>query len=402
MNDFNATPVPRVSQDPKDPAFSANPYPFYSEIRALGDFVYWEDLEMIVATTHVASTAVLRSQDLGRERPAERKSAIAAELGPFERLEKYSLLELEPPEHTRLRQIAMAGMGRERVAPMGPRISNISDALIDAFPSGEFDLLEAFAKPLPAIAIANFLGVPEEMAPQLQSWSNDMVAMYQSRRDTEIEQRAATASQEFRDYLSDYIKVRRASPGNGFLDDLIALEADGQSMSEDELISTVVLLLNAGHEATVHTIGSAVSLVADHPDRALILSPPHIADTVEECLRFKPPLHLFTRFAKETTDVMGCAIQKGQEIGCLLGSACRDDSVWPDADKFDPFRARRQHLAFGSGIHVCIGASLARLELQIALPVLFSRCPKLRLSRTPKDANLYHFHGFETLWATVK
>ena len=173
-------------------------------------------------------------------------------------------------------------------------------------------------------------------------------------------------------------------------------------MSEDELISTAILLLNAGHEATAHTLGNAVPLLLRFPGRAEALAPESVAGTVEECLRYKPPLHLFTRYVYEDTEIDGRTFSKNQKIGCLLASACRDDATWPDGNVFDPFRARRPHTAFGAGLHSCVGAALARLELKIGLPVLFARCPELAIVEAPEVADLYHFHGYERLTVTLR
>ena len=202
-------------------------------------------------------------------------------------------------------------------------------------------------------------------------------------------------------YLRDTIDKRGQAPSGDFLSELIAAKADGTLLSTEELLSTVVLLLNAGHEASVHALGHAVHLLTDYPERSLALEPTNIAGTVEECLRFRPPLHMFQREVYEDVRISEHDFQKGQTVGCLLGSACRDDAVWPDGDKFDPIRARRPHLAFGTGIHACLGAVLARLEMQIALPALFSRCPDLRIVEPPELADRYHFHGLERLMVEV-
>jgi unspecific monooxygenase len=159
--------------------------------------------------------------------------------------------------------------------------------------------------------------------------------------------------------------------------------------------------LNAGHEATVHSIGNAVRNLAGHKLRHEALEPERITYTVEECIRFEPPLHMFTRHVYEPVTIMDVAFERGDEIGCLLGSACHDDAIWPDADRFDPFRDILANTAFGAGIHFCVGAPLARLEMQIALPALFSRCPELRIVQPPQVADLYHFRGLERLMVTV-
>ena len=393
--------IPRIKQDPTDPEFVGNPYDFYREIRALGDFVFWEDYGIVVSTTHVATSALMRHPRLGRKPVAVPPEATGDGLENFMALERYSLLELEPPDHTRIRRAAMRGFDRARIAGMAPDISRTADRLIDGFARGPFDFIDGFAHPFPAAIITRFFGLPADMAGQLQSWSNDMVAMYQARRSPELEQRADASSREFAQYLREVLSRRGQAPTGDFLSDLIRAEADGTFNSTEELLSTVVLLLNAGHEASVHAIGHAVHLLADHPDRTLFLEPTNITGTVEECLRYRPPVHMFKREVYEDVRIEGHDFAKGQIVGCLLGSACRDDAIWPDGDRFDPLRARRPHLAFGTGIHTCLGATLARLELQIALPALFSRCPGLKVVEPPKLADRYHFHGLEKLMVEV-
>ena len=394
--------IPSFSQDPRDPAFFRDPYPAYRHMRTYGDFVFWEDYGFPVATTHVAAGLVLRSPKLGREVPACRRPKITDEMAPFYAVERHSLLEIEPPKHTRLRQVAMQGFNRSSLAAMAPDISRLADRLIDGFPGQPFDLLQHFAQPLPAIAITRFLGVDEDHAAQFQSWSNDMVAMYQAHREPDVGPKAARAAADFSACLNQIIDAYSPTSNPGFLSSLIAAEKNGEIHSRDELISTVILLLNAGHEASVHTIGNSVRLLAGFPERALALEPTSITGTVEECLRFSPPLHMFTRHVYDDAVILGTKFKAGQEVGALLGSACHDDSVWPDGEHFDPFRPRRAHLAFGSGIHACLGATLARLELQIVLPILFSRCPGLTIVEPPEIADRYHFHGLDRLMVALR
>ncbi len=245
--------------------------------------------------------------------------------------------------------------------------------------------------------IARLLGVPVSMSDQLLGWSNAMVAMYQARRTDEIERAANTAAADFAAFIGDYIDLRRKRPGKGLITALIAAEEDGQTLSRDELIATCILLLNAGHEATVHTIGNSVCTILQSGMDRDALRPAFIEATVEELLRFDPPLHLFTRYIYEDVELFGQTFQRGDRIGCLLASANRDPAVWPDADIFDPTRPANPHLSLGAGTHFCVGAPLARLELQIVLPLLFARCPDLTLAEQPRYANLYHFHGLERL-----
>jgi len=291
----------------------------------------------------------------------------------------------------------MRGIDRNAIAAMAPEISRTTDMLIDHFPEGPFDLLKNFARPLPALVIAGVFGFPDDMAPQLQNWSNDMVAMYEAGRTYDVEVKAEVAAQEFVTYLQKTLEQRTAPFGQDYLSELLQAEMNGDIASRNELLSTVILMLNAGHEASVHAIAHAVNLLASYPERTLALHPTNIANTVEECLRYAPPLHMFTRYVYENTRILDFDLKAGQTVGCLLGSACRDDSIWPDSDRFDPIRARRSNLAFGSGIHACLGASLARIELQILLPAIFSRCPNLTIVDPPQLADRYHFHAIERL-----
>ncbi|MEO1538021.1 MAG: cytochrome P450 [Pseudomonadota bacterium] len=399
--DNHANQLPVVVQDPTDPTFVADPYAHYAAWRALGDFVYWRDYGMPMATTHAAVSRALRHTALGRAVPEALRPERQAGLDTFNALEQHSLLEIEPPDHTRLRRAATGAFTGLKIALIAPVISRLADRLIDTFPETPFDLIEHYSKPLAAQTITQFLGVDPAMAGQLQAWSNDMVAMYQARRDADVEARAEAAARAFADFIGAVIAEKGKTPGTDFLSDLVAFQASG-GMTQAELTSTAILLLNAGHEATVHAVGNAVPLLVDFENRPQALSPEGIGGTVEECLRLRPPLHLFKRFVY-TPDVMeDVAFEPNDEIGCLLASACHDDAVWPGGDTFDPFRPRLRHLAFGVGLHACLGAALARLEMQIALHALFSRCPDLRIAETPVVANLYHFHGFERLMVSVR
>ena len=387
------TDLPRLSQNPTDPAFVQDPYPFYDRVRALAPLVHWEDYGLPVAAGHNGVMALLKDRRFGRERPAIEDPP--SHLRPFYALEAHSMLELEPPRHTRLRKLALRAFTSRRVAALDPGIAALCHDLIDRFPEGAFDLLDALARPLPVITIARLLGVPVSMSDQLLAWSNAMVAMYQARRDEDLERRAGAAAAEFTAFLREHVEHRRTRPADDLITELIAAEEDGSRLSTDELIATCVLLLNAGHEATVHTLGNGVKALLEHG-----ISLDGQDSTVEEVLRFDPPLHLFTRIAREDVTVFGHSFRAGDEVGCLLAAANRDPDVWPDATRFDPARAPTTHAAFGAGLHFCLGAPLARLEIRLALQILGQRCPRMALAEPPRYANLYHFHGLERLLVT--
>ena len=391
-----------VSLDPVDPDFYHNPYPFYHEIRSKLPAFKWDQYGYWCFARHEDVNALLRDRRFGRQilHVASREELgwpdIADHVKPFYAFEQHSLLELEPPVHTRLRSLVNRSFLSRQVERLRPMIADLANGLIDRFEDkGEADLLPDFATPIPVIVICELLGVPPDMAQQLLAWSHDMVAMYQARRDRAIEDAAVKATVEFSAFMRGYVSERRKNPGNDLLSELIRAEEQGQKLSEDELVTTAVLLLNAGHEATVHAIGNGIKTLLEQ-DIRLGIGEGH----VEETLRIDAPLHLFTRYALEDLEFAGIRFRKGEVVGLMLGAANRDPERFPEPDRFDPSRDPNPHVSFGAGIHFCIGAPLARLEMQVALPILFQRLPKLRLAERPLYRNTYHFHGLEALRVT--
>lgn len=383
-----------LNQSPTEPDFVQNPYPFYARARAHGPLIHWADYAMPCTTTHAATNAILRDRRFGRE-PVD-ALPVPDHLKPFYDVEAHSMLELEPPRHTRLRGLVLRAFTNRRIKELAPEITQLTHDLIDKFPSGssgDHDLLNTFARPLPVTIIARLLGVPEEMAPDLLRWSNAMVMMYQAGRTRADEETAVKATEEFVAFMRDYVERRRARAKDDLISHLIAAEEDGVKLSTDELISTCILLLNAGHEATVHSIGNGVKLCLEQGHRPT----DNIAPFTEELLRIDPPLHMFTRTAYEDVEVHGYTFQRGDQVALLLAAANHDPEAYPDPDSFQPGRQGPAQLAFGAGLHFCVGAPLARLELQIALPILFDRCPNLALVAPAHYADIYHFHGLKAL-----
>ncbi|MEN8840085.1 MAG: cytochrome P450 [Octadecabacter sp.] len=383
------------AQSPIDSDFIQDPYPFYDRARADGDLFYWQDYDAVCAVSHAAVAACLKDKRLGREIPTEFAPDIPAHLAPFYAVEAHSMLELNPPRHTRLRGLVLRAFTSRRIAELEPEIETLCHQLIDAFPTGEFDVLDAYARTVPVIIIARLLGVPEARADDLLNWSNAMVAMYVSGRTRAVEDRAIAATEAFVAFMRAFVDEKRKAPADDLMSHLIAAEEGGEKLSTDELITTCILLLNAGHEATVHTMGNTVKTLLE---RGI-----HTADekTVEEAIRFDPPLHMFDRYVIEDCTLFGHAFKRGDTVKCLLGAANRDPVPYPDPNTFDPDRTGPVNVAFGGGIHFCVGAPLARLELRVALQVLFARCPNLALAGTPQYGNTYHFHGLDALRVTT-
>lgn len=396
----------RVSLDARDPAFFQDPYQAFEAIRAVTPVFFWEQYGLWCFLDAADVHALFRDKRFGREilHVATREELGLAEvperLKPFKRIDELSMLDREPPAHTRLRNLVNRAFVSRQVERLRPRIERLANTLVDAFAGrGEVELIEAFATPIPVIVIAELLGVPTDRAPDLLQWSHRMVAMYQFGRTRAVEDAAVAAAEDFVAFLREVAAEKRKVPQDDLISTLIAAEEQGDRLSEDELIATVILLLNAGHEATVHAIGNGVKEILESglDPAALFASPAAIEAAAEECIRLDPPLHFFSRYALEDLDYAGLRLKKGESVGLVLGAANRDPARFADPTRFDPARPATAHFAFGGGIHFCIGAPLARLELQVALPILFARLPGLRLASPPLYRDSYHFHGLAEL-----
>lgn len=300
------------------------------------------------------------------------------------------MLELDPPRHTALRASVLRGFTTRRIASLAPEIEALAHRLLDAAPRAPFDLVEAYCKPLPVIVIARLLGVPEAMAPQLLAWSTAFVAMYRPGPTRADEEAAARSASAFAAYITDLADDRRRAPRNDLISALATADAP---LRAREIAATCILLLNAGHEATVHTLGNAVAALAARPHL------PRDGATVEEVLRHDPPLHFFARWVNEPCTLYGHGFAPGDRIGLLLGAANRDPAAYPDPHGLDPGRwpGAAPHAAFGGGIHFCLGAALARMEIGIGLGVLQHRMPGLTIASPPRYADIYHFRGLNRL-----
>ena len=391
----------RFRQPLRDPAFIQDPNPAYHAARTRGPVLFWEDMGMAAAFDAATVGALLRDRRLGRERRGARAITYPPEMSDWALAETHSLLDMEPPRHTRLRGLVLRAFTSRRIKTLAPDIHAVCADLLAANPDGPFDLIPAYCTQVPVRIIARLLGVPEALSDDLLRWSSAMVAMYQAGRDATVEANANRAAAEFIAFLRSYVDKRRSDPRDDLITELIAAEEDGEKLTPDELIGTCILLLNAGHEATVHSLGNGVKTLLENQTPQAALGPDKIEGTVEEILRFDAPLHVFTRFAYETIEIGPHTLTEGDEIALVLGAANRDPAVWPDPDHFDPDRPLRANTSFGAGPHFCVGAPLARLELQIALPALFERFATLTLTETPRYADSYHFHKLDRLMVTA-
>jgi hypothetical protein len=388
--------------DLTDPAVVADPYPAFAAARAQAPVQWHEGMQLWLAFTHAESNAVLRDRRLGR---------IWADKAPAERFESFNLihrnaiLEMEPPDHTRLRRLISTAFARGHVERLRPWVQELAEELVDELVerSGgteSVDVLTGMAELLPVAVIAELLGVPEADRPLLRPWSNAIVKMYEYGRTTQIEDDAERAADEFVAYLRELAAQRRRTPGEDLLTHLVTVrDSAGDRLTEDELVTTCILLLNAGHEATVNVSGNGLLALLEHPSElARLRADPGLLPTaIEELMRFDSPLQLFERTATADVPIGGVTVERGQKIAALLGSANRDPAVFADADTLDVGRTDNPHISFGAGVHFCIGAPLARVELQASFGALLSRTSRLELARPARRRPEFVMRGLRDL-----
>lgn len=395
-----------VSLDPLDSRFYSNPNAVYAALHAGAPTFWWEEQKQWYFTGYDQVNALLRDRRFGRQvLHVESREALglpepAAHTANFDRAERHSLLEIEPPEHTRLRTLVNRAFVSRHIERLKPEIEALAESLIDGFiADGRTELLSSFADIIPVTLIARMIGIPDSMGPQLLAWSHDYVRMYMFNRTRAHEEAADRAAKEFADYVRGEIAARRAAPRDDLLSHMVHTEHKGQFLTDDELVSTTIVLLNAGHEATVHQIGNSVRVILESGlDPAVLFADEAATErTVEESLRICAPVHIFERWVLEPTEIDGIAFKRGDRFGLILAAANLDPLKFADPLTFRPERNEGANLSFGAGIHFCIGAPLARLELNIVLPMLFRRLRNLRMEATPVVKNVYHFHGLERL-----
>jgi cytochrome P450 len=380
--------VPTTSLDLGDPAFVADPYPFFAAERH-HPVAWHEPTGMYLTFDHPSASTVQRNRHLGRLW-SDREPA--AYLEPFNLLHRNQMMEHEPPEHTRLRRPVAASFSRGHVERLRPRVRQLAAELLAEVDPESFDAVRDFAEPLPVLVISELLGVPREHATDLRAWSQAIVRMYEPSPGSEVVDAAVSAASDFSSLVRALAKARRREPTDDLITDLVRTE-----LSEDEVIAAVVLLLNAGHEASVNVFGNGLVAMLQRG-----LGPgPDAAVTVEEMLRFDSALQLFERTATAQVEVGGVVVEPGQKIAALLGAANRDPGAFADADSFDVRRDPNPHLAFGVGVHFCLGAPLARMELSESLTALFTAYPALTLAGEPRSRGTFVLRGYHSVPVTA-
>jgi cytochrome P450 len=391
---------------PDDPSFIADPYPVYRTLRERAPLIHDEATDHWLVARHEDVNALLRDRRFGR---TYLHTATHGEMGhadppatqqPFWRLINAGILDMEPPDHTRVRRLVAKAFTPRMVESMRAPVQRLMDDLLEAVrDEPEFDLITAIAEPLPVAVIAELLGVPDADRPLLRPWSADICRMYEL-HPTEADARIASrASEEFSAYLRALSRERRAAPTGDLISELALVVDEDERLTEQELVGTCVLLLNAGHEATVNVTGNGWWALFRNPQALehLRSRPALVSSAIEELMRFDTPLQLFERWVLEDAEIHGQRVPKGAELGLLFGSANRDPSVYEEPDVLRIDREPNPHLSFGAGIHFCLGAPLARLELETSFGTLLRELPGLEPTEDPAWRPNYIIRGLEGL-----
>ncbi|GAA2959413.1 MULTISPECIES: cytochrome P450 [Streptomycetaceae] len=395
-----------VSFDPWSPAFVADPYPAYAALRATGRAHYFEPTRQWLIPHYAEVSGLLRDRRLGRtylHRFTHEEFGLAAPPAahePFHTLNGQGILDLEAPDHTRIRRLVTKAFTPRTVERLAPAVQRLAAGLVEDFvAAGGGDLLTAVAEPLPVAVIAEMLGVPESERALLRPWSAAICGMFELNPPEEVARAAVRASVEFSAYLRGLIAARRADPGTDLISALIAAHDGGVRLTEQEMISTCVLLLNAGHEATVNATVNGWWTLFRHPEQLAALRADHglLPTAVEELLRYDTPVPMFARWVLDDIEVDGTVIPRGSQVALLFGSANRDAERFTGAGTLDLSRADNPHISFGAGIHYCLGAPLARLELAASFGELLRRAPGMRLVAEPEWNPGYVIRGLRGL-----
>ena len=393
--------------DVGDPAFIANPYPVLNELRETAPIFWNEGSGQWMVTRFEDVSTARRDRRMGRDYSHRFSAEEIGRTEPdsrwanFNDHERWSLLCLEPPDHTRLRRLISKVFTPRAVAKLEGQIRSFSDELLDGCADrGTFDLLTDYAQPYSVAVICSMLGVPRADADRLLEWSHSIVKMYELSASDEVKAAADRAAGEYIDYTRDLIESKRRNPDGLLVSELAQVEDGGETLSEDEIICTTMVLVEAGHEATVNTLGNGFRALMHHRGQWERLTSGAVEPSVavEELLRWDSPLQLFERWVLEPGVVIGGQeLAVGDEIAMLFGSAQRDPRRFDDPDRFDVGRNDPSHIGFGGGIHFCIGAPLARQELSRSVAGFVERFPDLQLAAEPSYHQTFVIRGLRSL-----
>lgn len=397
--------------DPYSPEFLDDPYPTYARLREESPAFHDETWELTFFTRHDAVTAILKDRDrFGRDfrhrlDPDEVDPDIYRRIYPpqwptWTRYIRESFIDLEPPRHTRLRRLVSKAFTRRSSEAYRPRLEEAAARILDqALESGTLNVIEDFATPIPVAMIAELMGLPAADHQQVLNWSHAIVKVFDQNVADVDGNAAESATRDFVAYLEEVVDERRNKPGEDLISSMVEVEDSGDTLTDEEIVGTSILTLNAGHEATVHAIGNGVlALAMDSGQyRRLRGGEVTIETAVDELLRYDSPLQMFERWVLEDTEVAGARLTKGSKVGLLFGSANHDPDVFVDPERLDLARQPNPHVSFGAGLHYCVGAPLARVELEAALGDFASRVARVELREASGRIRSLVFRGLENL-----
>ena len=371
--------------DPRDPGFRDDPIPWYRALRQKAPVWGHEEIG-IVLSRYEDIDRVLRDRRFGVATPSPWRELFAAGAPPSMRLlSEHSLLFVDPPQHTRVRGLVAQAFTPRRIEAMRPRVEAMIDGiLVGLADRSGFDVLAEVAWPIPIMGVTDLLGVPATDQALLHRWTNAITAVDELPLELDLLPAAGQAADEFLAYAGDLVDERRRRPGRDLISALIVAEEDGETLTQDELLAMIVLVLLAGHDTTAGLISTALWLLLAHPDQAETVrtDPGAVPNAIEEVLRYLGPLQVASgggRWPDQPVTIEDTVIEPGTPVRLLLGSANRDPAQYEEPDRFDIRRSPIRHLAFGRGLHVCLGSALGRLEAQVVVPAVLRRFPDLAL-----------------------
>lgn len=373
--------------NPAAPEFGSNPWPVYAGLRATPGLTWWAPFEGWLATRFADVQAISSDRRMVRSAAVfgaevARAMQVAGnfhDMPYHERFVQTSMLDIDGPDHDRLRRVVFPYFTRDRLEALRPQVAQIVAGLLDrALPQERFDFMAEVAAPLPGLVIGRLIGTPDADAPLMTRWSEETVSYFDIDRPAWKKARAEAAVRDFHDYLVDLRAERLARPRDDLMTALIGAEARGE-LRDHELIATVMQILHAGHGSTIDVLGSGLHALMTHPDQMerLRADPALMPTAVQEMFRFAAPLPFFHRYASEDVTVAGRDWTKGTKFGLMYAAANRDPAAFPDPDRFDAGRTPNRHIAFGAGPHLCLGNHLSRLNMGALFTALLARTSRI-------------------------
>ena len=393
--------------DAYDRGFLADPYPTYGRIREESPVFFDESWGLTFIARHEDVTTVLKDRDRFGRDFRHRMGIDEVDQDIYKRIYppqwptwteyiRESFIDLEPPRHTRLRRLVSKAFTRRSSEVFRPRLEQAADAILDAVvETGSMEVISEYATPIPLTMIAELMGIPSEDHSLLVDWSNVIVRVFDEGVTPAEGEAAEQATKDFVEYLEDVVAQRRARPGEDLVSAMLDVDEAGDTLTDAEIVGTSILALNAGHEATVHAIGNSLLALARDPEayHQLDSGEAEVSNAVDELLRFDSPLQMFERWVLEDTNIDGHPIARGTKVGLLLGSANHDDSVFEDSERLNLKRVPNPHVSFGAGVHYCVGAPLAKVELEVALGRFVNRIQGIELKQISNRIESLVFRG---------